>query len=89
MSPTETVQESDFRAPEPDQVLDTRGLLCPYPFIRAKEALETLPSGHTIEVLTDSEATATSSIPVLCEQKRYRFRSEQDGENWRLVVLKP
>ena len=71
------------------EVLDTRGLLCPYPFIKAKQALEAAPRGSAIEILTDSEATAISSIPVLCEQNGYRLTSERDGENWRLVVEKP
>ena len=46
--------------------IDTRGLLCPYPFIEAKQALEALPLGSKVEILTDSEPTATSSIPILC-----------------------
>jgi TusA-related sulfurtransferase len=71
------------------EVLDTRGLLCPYPFIKAKQALEAAPRGSSIEIVTDSEATAISSIPILCEQNGYRFTSERDGENWRLVVEKP
>ena len=74
---------------KPEDVLDTRGLLCPYPFIKAKLALENLPSGRSIEVLTDSEPTAVSSIPILCEQNGYAYTSTRDGDNWRLVVTKP
>ena len=70
------------------RVLDTRGLLCQYPFIQAKQALEDLPRGSTVEVLTDSEPTATSSIPVLCEQNGYLCTSSREGDLWRLVVYK-
>jgi len=81
MSATETVAA--------DRVLDTRGLLCPYPYIQARQALEALPSGSRLEILTDSEPTAMSSVPILCGQKGYTFTRAQDGELWRLVVTKP
>jgi len=71
------------------RVLDTRGLLCPYPFIQAKQALEELPPGASLEILTDSEPTATSSIPILCERNGYTYTSAKEGEIWRLVVRKP
>lgn len=76
-------------APSAGEVLDTRGLLCPYPYIKAKRALDAAPRGSTVEILTDSEATAVSSIPVLCEQNGYRLTTARDGEDWRLLVEKP
>jgi TusA-related sulfurtransferase len=75
--------------PKSDEVLDTRGMLCPYPFIRAKQALEAAPRGTVLEILTDSEPTAVSSIPILCKQNGYTFTGEKDGDIWRLVVTKP
>ncbi len=72
-----------------DRVLDTRGLLCPYPYIQARQTLESLPRGARLEILTDSEPTAMSSIPILCEQNGYRFTSEKNGDEWRLLVTKP
>ncbi len=82
MSTTETFEAAT-------KVLDTRGLLCPYPYIQAREALEGLPSGARLEILTDSEATARSSVPILCEQNGYHYTTERQGEVWRLVVVKP
>ena len=70
-------------------VVDTRGLLCPYPFIQAKLALESSPHGTTVEILTDSEATATSSIPILAERNGYTFTVTERGGVWRLLVTKP
>jgi tRNA 2-thiouridine synthesizing protein A len=72
-----------------DRVVDTRGLLCPYPFIETKVALAALPRGSAIEIVTDSEPTARSSIPVLCAQNGYTYTSHQEGDLWRLVVTKP
>jgi len=85
MSATELL-EAETISP---RVLDTRGLLCPYPFIQTKQLLEQLPSGSSVEILTDSEPTAVSSIPILCERNGYTFTSDRDGELWRLVVQKP
>ena len=51
--------------------------------------LSELPAGSSVEILTDSEPTATSSIPILCEQNGYTYSSTKDGEIWRLVVHKP
>lgn len=71
------------------RVLDTRGLLCPYPYIQAREALESLPAGSSLEILTDSEPTAMSSVPILCEQNGYSFTRLKTGEVWQIVVTKP
>lgn len=87
MTVTEVLGTTERTAPR--QVLDTIGLLCPYPYIRAKEALDALPAGASLEILTDSEATACSSVPILAEQYDATVTSTKDGENWRLVVTKP
>lgn len=34
-----------------DQVLDTKGLNCPIPIVKAKKALEKMSSGQILEVL--------------------------------------
>ncbi len=70
------------------KVLDTRGLLCPYPYIQARQALEALPRGSRLEIVTDSEPTAMSSIPILCEQNGYTFTRAKTDDGWRLVVTK-
>lgn len=78
---------SETLSAEP-KILDTRGLLCPYPYIQARQTLEALPAGSSLEILTDSEPTAMSSVPILCEQNGYAFTREKRGDLWRLVVTK-
>ncbi len=85
MSETELLEKTIV----PTRSIDTRGLLCPYPFIEAKQVLSEIARGSSIEILTDSELTATSSIPILCEQNGYPYSCAKDGEVWRLVVHKP
>ncbi len=81
VTPTETIEGAT-------KTLDTRGLLCPYPYIQARQALEALPRGARLEILTDSEPTAMSSIPILCGQNGHTFTRERAGDVWRLVVTK-
>jgi tRNA 2-thiouridine synthesizing protein A len=38
--------------------LDLRGEVCPYTFLKARLALETLPGGAVLRVLVDNEASA-------------------------------
>ena len=81
MAETETIATGATR-------LDTRGLLCPYPYIQARHTLERLPRGSRLEILTDSEPTALSSIPILCEQSGSTFTREREDGIWRLVITK-
>jgi len=68
------------------EVLDTRGLMCPYPFLQAKEALERVKSGEAIKVITNNKPTATVSIPLLCERIPAKYSLEQFGEDFHIVI---
>lgn len=49
-----------------DKVLDTKGLACPLPILKAKKALSELPRGASLEVF----ATDPGSVPdftAFCE----------------------
>lgn len=42
--------------------IDVRGEMCPYPAMKAKEALKKLPPGDSLELITD-HAPALSTVP--------------------------
>lgn len=42
--------------------LDVRGEMCPYPAMKARDALKKLSAGETLEVVTD-HAPALSTVP--------------------------
>jgi tRNA 2-thiouridine synthesizing protein A len=70
----------------PDKTLDTKGLACPLPILKAKKALSELPKGATLEVL----ATDPGSVPdftAFCETTGNRMleKSEQAGV-YRFVI---
>ena len=45
-----------------DKKIDITGLTCPYTFVKAKLAIETMDVGQVLEILLDFEE-ATNSIP--------------------------
>ncbi len=68
--------------------LDVRGEICPYPMMKASEALKKLEPGTSLEVLTD-HAPALSTIPW--EAARFGFRAsiERIGSPEWLITLSP
>ena len=66
-------------------VVDARGLRCPLPLIRARQALAALPVSDTLIVLaTDREAPI--DLAALAADVGCQFTCFQDGAEWRLVL---
>lgn len=71
-----------------DQLLDAKGLNCPLPILKARKALQLVPAGGTLEILStdpgsvaDFQAFCRITGNTLLEQK------EMDGV-YRFVVKK-
>lgn len=71
-----------------DLELDTRGLTCPLPVLKAQKALKTLAAGARLIVLaTDPKAAA--DFAQLCETVGHRLvETRQDGSHMVLVIEK-
>jgi tRNA 2-thiouridine synthesizing protein A len=66
-------------------LVDARGLRCPLPLVRARQALATLPRGETLVVLaTDPEAPI--DLAALAADEGLTFASEQVGDEWRVTL---
>ncbi|HEY3111915.1 MAG TPA: sulfurtransferase TusA family protein [Chloroflexota bacterium] len=66
--------------------IDVRGEICPYPMMKASEALKKLPAGETLEVLTD-HAPALTTIPWEAAKHGYRAAIERAGSaEWRVTL---
>jgi len=69
-----------------DKTLDTKGLACPLPILKAKKALSELPRGGKLEVL----ATDPGSVPdftAFCESTGNRMlESSEAGGVYRFVI---
>jgi TusA-related sulfurtransferase len=68
--------------------LDVRGEICPYPMMKASEALKKLPRGESLQVLTD-HAPALSTIPWEAAKQGFRATIERVGSPEWLITLQP
>ncbi len=51
----------------PDVILDTKGMICPLPVMKAKKAIDALPEGQVLGILSTDAATL-SDIPMLAKR---------------------
>ena len=66
--------------------LDVRGEMCPYPAMRTRAALEKLPEGEVLEVLTD-HPPALSTVPFEGARKGFEAEIASVGRGeWRIVL---
>jgi tRNA 2-thiouridine synthesizing protein A len=68
--------------------LDVRGEICPYPMMKASEALKKLQQGESLQVLTD-HAPALSTIPWEAAKHGFRATIERVGSPEWLITLAP
>ena len=68
--------------------LDVRGEICPYPMMRAVEALKKLPAGEGLEVITD-HPPALSTIPWEAAKLGFEATLTESGRAEWTVALRP
>ncbi len=68
--------------------LDVRGEICPYPMLKAVEAMKRLPEGEILEVITD-HAPALETIPTQAHRLGFKAEIRQTGNpEWVIVLTK-
>ncbi len=67
--------------------VDVRGEICPYPMMRAVEAMKKAKPDEAIEVLTD-HPPALETIPPQAQRLGWDVAIYQNGAEWRLVLTK-
>ena len=73
----------------PDKKINIKGLVCPYTFVKAKLAIESMDVGQVLEILLDYEE-ASRSIPKSMEdhgQKVLKVERTNDTD-WVLQIRK-
>ena len=73
----------------PDKTINIKGLVCPYTFVKAKLAIESMEVGQVLEILLDYEE-ASRSIPKSMEdhgQKVLKIDKINDTD-WILIIRK-
>ncbi len=72
-----------------DKSINIKGLVCPYTFVKAKLAIESMEVGQILEILLDYEE-ASRSIPKSMEdhgQKVLKVEKINDTD-WKLLIRK-
>ncbi len=68
--------------------IDVRGEICPYPLKKTLEALERLPDGESLEVLTD-HPPSLDVIRMFTSPKGFVMRVEDLGPGeWRIILTR-
>jgi tRNA 2-thiouridine synthesizing protein A len=68
--------------------LDTSGLKCPLPVLKAKKALRALDSGELIQV-TATDPAALDDFPAYCENSGNELvESRSEGDRFVFVIKK-
>ncbi|MGC8521110.1 MAG: sulfurtransferase TusA family protein [Steroidobacteraceae bacterium] len=69
-----------------DQTLDAKGLNCPLPILRAKKALQSLPTGGTLEVLA-TDPGAVKDFQAFCRTTGNELvESSSEGKVLRFLI---
>ena len=69
----------------PDQVLDTKGLNCPLPILKAKKAISQMETGQILEVHS-TDPGSVMDFEALCRQTGHQLL-ESNQENGIYVFL--
>lgn len=67
--------------------LDTTGLLCPLPVLKARKRLSTLASGEELRVLADDPA-ALVDMPHFCAEAGHELVEISDQGDAQLYVIR-
>lgn len=72
-----------------DKILDIKGEICPYTFVKSKLALEEMEDGEILKIIVDYPP-ATENVPRSLEKEGNDILSvEKVGEKlWEIVVRK-
>ena len=74
--------------PEPAVTLDTSGLLCPIPIVKAAAAVKGLPVGAVLLVIATDPGIETD-MPLWCRATRHEHLATfRDGNRWKSYVKK-
>lgn len=69
-----------------DVVVDTRGLYCPVPVLRARDRLRSVAPGGIVEILSDDPAIL-EDMPAFCRSHGHEYLGHvEDAGAWRVRV---
>ncbi len=74
---------------EPDKILDLKGLVCPFPWVKSKKALAKMKTGEVLKVIVD-HAPAAKNIPhyFVDEGQKVICVDRLNELDWQIIVKK-
>lgn len=73
----------------PDRVLDIKGLVCPYTFVKAKLAIEDMEVGEVLEIVLDYEEAFHNIPRSMRDHGHTVLKAEKINDtDWMLLVRK-
>jgi len=70
-----------------DNTLDTCGLLCPLPVLKAAKRLRGMAPGATLRMLADDPA-AIIDVPHFCHEQGYALLSSDDADGVQTYLIR-
>ena len=70
-----------------DDTLDTAGLLCPLPVLKAAKRMRSLPNGAVLQIQADDPAAAID-IPHFCAEQGYELVSSEENDGLQTYVIR-
>lgn len=72
----------------PSQLLDTKGLKCPIPVLKARKAIKFIDSGETLRVVA-TDPSAVEDFAAFCEVAGHKLlESSEDAGIYTFVIQK-
>lgn len=70
-----------------DEELDTVGLLCPLPVLKAAKRMRGMQSGAVLRMQADDPA-AVIDVPHFCVEQGYELVSSEDADGVQIYVIR-
>ncbi|GED33049.1 MULTISPECIES: sulfurtransferase TusA family protein [Brevibacillus] len=71
-----------------DIIVDTKGMACPMPIVKAKKALDSLQSGQTMEVLSTDKGSLNDFSAWVKQTKNELISHEEENGVYKFLVRK-
>lgn len=71
-----------------DIIVDTKGMACPMPIVKAKKALDSLQSGQTMEVLSTDKGSLNDFSAWVKQTKNELISHEEENGVFKFLVRK-
>ena len=74
---------------KPTRSINISGQICPYTLIETRDSLKELSKGDVLEVISDYEPAAKTTIPNFCQKKGYPIEVLEGEKNlWKILIEK-